>query len=426
MLSSNQRVVLSAWLSRLLTVGAQLLAVRSLLGVLGVESFAAWTLLTSLTGWFLLVDFGLAQATQNKVSQLIARGQPEGEAVRSAVRGVMLAGLILLVLLLACSNWLGPWLLQRMVEAKAAMLSFALAVSLLVPSAWSAVATKIWYAQGKGLRANLVPAIAAILALVSATTAPSYVSAPSVRLLVALTCWLLPTALAGALSLLWIYHHAPKDAENWQWMPEWRPALAFWTYAALGIVTLNVDYIILSNTVQAASLVGYSLLAKIFGFMFFFYSATLAMYSPRVTAANANGTLPLIFCAVSQHMRISALALLLFSVVLWWMLPAIFQNIFDADQFRPGLQLYMAFTALYLVRVWADGYAMLLSAMDELQILGRWLPIQAVLSVGLQWWWASHHGSQGIVAGLLVSYLLTVSWAFPSATRHLIGRFASG
>lgn len=427
MLSSYQRIVLIAWLSRLVTVAAQLLAVRALLGVLGVNAFAAWTLLTSLTGWFLLADFGLAQATQNKVSRLIAQGRPAGEAVRAAVRGVIVAGLLVLGLLLASSIWLGPWLLQHLLGPQTpAALVFTVAVLLLVPSAWSAVAAKIWYAQGQGLRANVVPAVAALLALACATWLPGEVSDPLPRLLVALACWLLPPALAGTISLLWIYGRAEAAPGPRRWMPEWRPALAFWVYATLGIVTLNVDYMILGQTVPPAALVGYSLLAKIFGFLFFFYSATLAIYSPRVSAAKATGSLQQLYGIVRRHMRISAVSLVLFCTLLWWVLPWVFQHIFGTQELEPSLPLYLGFSTIYLVRIWADGNAMLLSAMDEVHVLGRLLPLQAAISVCLQWWWAMSFGALGIIAGLLASYLLTVSWALPVAIQRLTQNVAAG
>lgn len=419
-ISEKQKIVLSAWISRILIVASQLLAVRVLLSVLGIDAFAVWTLLTSLTAWFLIADLGLGQVTQNNISLLRAQGKPVGNVVRSAIRGVFFVGLLIGFVLISFSGWLAPLLLNNFLDKSVAVASFSVAIAFLVPSAWSTVAAKVWYAQGYGVRANVLPAISTLFSLICVIVIPPYIADLSTRLVASIFLWLMPTALTGIFSLLWIYIKAPKDSVENKFMPEWRPALAFWSYAVLGIITLNVDYLILGNVVSSENLVEYSILSKLFGFILFFYTATMAMYSPHVTAAKAKGSLKDIYKIISLHIRFSLIAFAVVFFIMWWMLPYALENIFKADQIKPNIYLYISFSVLYMIRVWVDAYAMFLGALGEVRILGRFLPFQAISSVSFQWLLANQLGVYGIVLGILISYLLTVCWALPLAAKKII------
>jgi O-antigen/teichoic acid export membrane protein len=422
-LSHHWRVALSAWGSRLLVALAQLMAVRILLSSLSTESYSVWAVMISLTGWFLLADLGIAQVTQNRLARMLATGAAVHGAVRQSVRTVALIGIALGVLCTLSAPWTGDLLLGRLLADPAARRWCVSAGAwMLIAASWSAVAAKIWYALGHGVRANLLPMLAFLCSLAAVYFLPP-MFAPELRLKVALAAWLAPAALVGALSLalIWLQAHGGAGEEPAR-MTVLRQSLPFWSYAAMGIVTLNVDYAILARSADPTELVAYNLVTKVFAFLFFFYASTLAVFSPRFSRAHATGRLDQAFGMLRRHMLISSAAFLAVATGMWFALPAIFVHVFKVSHIQIPASLFFAVVALNFVRVWADGYATFLVAIDQVRTLSRFLPAQAVLSVGFQVILAHRYGALGIILGLILSYLLTVSWGFPVMTRALLLR----
>lgn len=424
-LSHHWRTALSAWGGRLVVALSQLLAVRILLGRLSADNYSVWAVLVSLTGWFLLADLGIGQVSQNRLARMLATGEAVHGAIRQSVKTVLLIGIALGCLCTLIAPWSSDLLLGRLLpDADARRWSVIVAAWMLIAASWSTVASKLWYALGQGVRANLLPMLAYLCSLAGVYFLPD-MFAPDVRLKVAIVSWLAPTALVGALSLAMIYLQAsrgPGAAPPRAAML--RMALSFWSYAALGIVTLNVDYVILARNVDAHELVAYNLVTKVFAFLFFFYTSTLAVFSPRFSEAHATGKLHDAFAMLRRHMLLSAALFAAVACAMWFTLPAIFAHVFNARHVAIPAPLFFAVVALNFVRIWADGYATFLVAIEQVKTLTRFLPAQAILSVGFQLILAQHFGAVGIVSGLLLSYLLTVSWGFPVMTRALLSRRA--
>lgn len=424
-LSHHWRIALSAWGSRLLVALAQLAAVRILLSSLTTESYSVWAVMVSLTGWFLLADLGVAQVSQNRLARMLATGEPVDGAVRQSVRTVLLIGLLIGCLGTLTAPWTGDLLLGRLLpDAQVRRWCVSAAAWLLVGASWSTVAAKIWYALGRGVRANVLPMLAFVASLAAVYVLPG-IAAPDMRLKVALAAWMAPPAFIGALSLGLIYWQARGGAGK---EPSRKAvllqALPFWSYAAMGIVTLNVDYAILARTADPRELVAYNLVTKVFAFLFFFYTSTLAVFSPKFSQAHATGRLDEAFAMLRRHMLLSSALFVVVASTMWFALPAIFVHVFNVRHIAIPASLFLAVATLNFVRIWADGYATFLVAIDQVKTLSRFLPAQAVLSVGFQVILAHRFGALGIILGLLFSYLLTVSWGFPVMTRALLSPLA--
>lgn len=420
-LSHHSRTAISAWGGRLVIALSQLVAVRILLSRLSADNYSVWAVLISLTGWFLLADFGVGQVSQNRLARMLALGEPIHGAVRQSVKTVVLSGIVLGLLCTLTAPWTGDLLLGRLLaDADARQSCVTAAAWMLIAASWSTVASKLWYALGRGVRANLLPMLGFVCSLGAVYLLPDMFP-PGQRLKIAIVAWLAPTAFVGALSLAMIYLQArsgPGTEPSRAAML--RSALPFWSYAALGIVTLNVDYMILARNVGSHELVVYNLVTKVFAFLFFFYTSTLAVFSPRFSQAYAVNRLQDAFMMLRRHMLVSTGAFMIVAAAMWFTLPAVLAHVFNVKLVEIPASLFSAVVALNFVRIWADGYATFLVAIEQVKTLTRFLPAQAILSVGFQLILAQHFGAVGIVLGLLLSYLLTVSWGFPIMTRMLL------
>jgi len=64
--------------------------------------------------------------------------------------------------------------------------------------------------------------------------------------------------------------------------------------------------------------------------------------------------------------------------------------------------------------------AVALQALSEVGIFLKVVPLQALLSIGLQWTLAHRLGLNGILLGLILSFVLTVVWILPMTLRRRI------
>jgi len=75
--------------------------------------------------------------------------------------------------------------------------------------------------------------------------------------------------------------------------------------------------------------------------------------------------------------------------------------------------LIIIFGFYYLIRIWTDTYAMVLQSVSILKPFWILVPIQALISLFGQIYFVRMYRLNGILYGLILSFLLTVSWGLP-------------
>ena len=76
----------------------------------------------------------------------------------------------------------------------------------------------------------------------------------------------------------------------------------------------------------------------------------------------------------------------------------------------------------FMLRVVSDTFCVYFPATNRAAFLNAYVPIQAVLSVGCQWFLGTRYGILGILSGLCLSFLLTSAWILPFFSLRDLGR----
>ena len=77
------------------------------------------------------------------------------------------------------------------------------------------------------------------------------------------------------------------------------------------------------------------------------------------------------------------------------------------------------FTIYLIVRVWTDFFTVLVQAINDINNLIFLACFQAIASIALQIVLAQIWGVNGILVGLILSSILTVSWALPLRIKKI-------
>ncbi len=415
--------MLSNWLSRAGAVVAQLVCVPLLTTLLAPAEFAAYAIAVSLMTWYLLTDLGFGNSAQNQIAEARTRGEEIGTTIAAAslVGGVVLiAALVLLVPLsrLLDHALLGP---LRLPASSRTQLILWLSGLMLVGFALGSIAQKMLYALGKGVYANLLGLINSLAFLLLLWGVARHVE-PSQRLLACVLSNTLPLGITGISALTWL---AARRA-HWDWptvkshftrlrQRAWR----FWLLALLAAATLNADYLIMSRTLIADEIATYNVLFRLYWVGMSLYSGLLSATWPVFSAMGVRSD----HAGITRHIRLYLLAglgsLLIGSMVMAAALPTILHWLAPSLSIQVSILTLVLFSAYIGLRIWTDTYAVALQALNEVSIMLKVTPVQAMISITAQWTLSQAYGINGILMGLILSFAFTAVWILPwKLKRH--------
>ncbi len=410
----------SAWVSRIIMALVQLVSIRVLMGTLGVEQYAMFALLVGLLHWYMLADIGLGISTQNKISECRARESSYGSHVA-------VAGLIAIVLLFVSIIALyasSPYLAQKFLKAfpdisdQEKARNFFLTGALFIAAGIGNISYKIWYAEHRGYLAHILPAVASLLGLLGIILLSRSENGSSIY--ASLLVFNAPSAILAFGSLLMqIVRHAEgiKAIHPPLIKKTLSRAFKFWFTAILGTVVLQIDYLVISQVLEAHQILIYILCTKVFGFISFFFTSILWALWPTFAEAVSRGDWDGVKRSLAKCIRRGMLFVTGATIALVYAMPYITEMLAPGQAVHIPTQLVLLMGAYHLLRVIDDAYTVMLQSMNVLWPLWLFVPIQAVICVVFQFQLAPAYGANGIVIGLVASFLLTVIWGLPLTTK---------
>ncbi|UUL82169.1 lipopolysaccharide biosynthesis protein [Sphingomonas qomolangmaensis] len=410
----------AGWVGRIVAAVAQIGAIRILTGLLGVDGYGAFAVISGLLAWFMLADLGFGPALQNYISGQRVADKPVGTAIWTVCLVLLAAMVALSLLWLAVAAWAGPALVGRYdtVGHREAVLAFFAFAVVATGAGVSAVAMRVAFAEHRGYLAHAMTASASVLGVLGLLIFAPWFGEN--KLVWALFCyflpgWLIPMYfLARKLVKLWETGEIAGLGVNREVLsllfPEARKFLILYALAAL---VNNVDFIILSQTVSADEVAVYAVFSKIFVLAFTIVNSVIGAYWPVSAEMVHRRDLSGINRVILVCFSIGASAIFLMGAML------LVTRHYIADILAPSADLALPatliafFVVYWIVRVWSDTFAMLVVSASKAHILSFIAAPQALMSVALGYWGAKSYGVSGLMVGMTCAFLLTTGWALP-------------
>ncbi len=400
----------------------QIASIRVLTSGLGVNHYAIFALLTALTGWFMLADGGLGASLQNYISEQRAKDCAYESYVKSAsaVAGIML--LFAIVVLYVLSPLISSIYLERFSSVGSASKEHMLLFSgiILLCSSFGGIIYKIWYAEQKGYFSNIVPAIASFIGYLAIVVVNN--SHANDRLMLSLIAFLFPPAMLPSVALI-IRNAIAIKSEKLKISTDItvkvvKRAVHFWFFGLMAALVLQVDYIIMSQFISSYDIVLYTISIKTFGILLMVYGSLLSALWPVFSEAIALGQWSKVYVYTRKYLGIGLLFIAISTFCLLWTMPLVVSIVVPRGRIIVPTGVIILFGVYCMLRVWTDTFAMILQSMSEFKSLWIFVPIQAVVTITIQWSCAPIFGLYGILFGLIGSFILTVAWALPLAVRN--------
>lgn len=407
------------WANRLISAAVQIVTVRVLIDHFGQSGYAVYALFSSLLVWFGLLDFGLGFSLQNFVSEDLVTGEDSLAPYLVAARTFLLAAMALCLCVLPFVSLLCAPLLFRQFHLfgdRTAVLLLDVVGATFILFTGGGVGLKLFYAFNKSYLPSFVAMLSSLLSFGAILLLANAVI--SHKLFWTLFAAFLPSALLSGgvtIHLFWPYaaewHQVKFALRRLIQRASW-----FWGFSVLSTVTLNSDMLVVSQVVPPQAMASYAILMRIFTVGMSLFSSFLQYSWPRFTEhytlKNRSAIDRLLVKNIAIGISLSTtitLAILILSGQIVALL-------------APGRHLLLPFSTCLLfgiyfsVRARVDTHAIFLHSISKNAALTGFVFLQSIISVAAQVYLGKRIGIDGVILGLIISFLTTVFWAIPMLT----------
>ena len=407
--------------SKLITVAAQFISIRILIDLLGAEQYAVMALLLALPGWFLLCDFGVGASLQNYISECKVDNVNYNDKIVAACISLTSIFVILIFLTYILSGFLGELYLKSATDLTYSQKTvlFFLASTFGILAGIGSVSYRILYAFHKGYWANTLPAIMSLISLAALTLVPSFIEKN--ELLTCVIIWLLPSGIAPfVLFVLFGGKRFRRLPSTIVYFELWGRAKDFFLLAVFSTITLQIDYVILSQLLSGTDIVIYNIISKIFVLVIFCYTAVLSALWPVLTELLQLSEWDKVRNYILRYIIYGFVFVCLATTFIVIVRGHIVNLLAPESNITLPLGTLILFGIYQLVRVWTDTYSVVLKSINKIKPFLLLVPLQALLSILFQTYGANSYGVNGLISGLIMSFIVTVFWGLPFAVNRQI------
>jgi len=410
-------VALSSWLNKIISISIQIISLSILAHYLSIENFAKYLIIISLVPWFQLLDFGFGSAFQNKISEKLINNENYESYISTYVLicslilfiGIIVSPLIGYLISVLLNNEDNKKNIELLIYSGCSIMFIAISIANSIQ--------KLLYSLNKGILANLYMSITSVTSVLLLILINKIFHSSDNKLELSLFAYGAPIFISIFFGLIYIcinYFKKFKIREHYNNIKElWKVASKFFLLGIFSSLVLNIDYIIMSRNLNAAQIGEYGILYKFFFTAFSLYVGLSAAVWPRFTQLYYSKKGGEIKRIIDNFHRISFVLMAIFTAFFSYFYTDVMKIIAPKMSIKFDIYLITSFAFYILIRIWTESYSVALQAINKIDPIIFALPFQSFISITCQWYLSILFGPIGIVLGLILSFLLTVSWILP-------------
>lgn len=395
-------VSMSSWGARVVSAFCQLFILKFLLINLGTQQYSVFALIISLASWFMIMDFGFSQMIHNHIG---AYGYENSEKY---LWGGFYYVALFQVIIICCIFVFGQFI-SEFVFFGFPFLDDVYKLSLLKTAALilcfntiSNYFIKVLYAKGMGVVANCLSSLGSITGAILIYFVFLKVKA---TLVASMFFYFLPTAIfiVGYFLYRGIKFHWIQVSRS-----QLNVAAGFFFISLMSVLTLQVDYLLLSHYVDNKDyVVIYNIITKLFSFVFFIcYSVLLAIWpSFNKMSHHKEYNKMKEFCY--KFLLCGTGLIITFTIMLCWGKSIVADMFLDRIGAQKIETSFIVLVGIYnVVMLYVSVYSVMLQSANLLRVFYIAAPLQAFFSLSMQYYFVNLWGVNGIVFALIMSYIL--------------------
>ena len=373
--------------------------------------------LISLQAWAMLGDLGISNALQNKIAKQRASEQGYDDYI---IYSIIILGLIVLILLIILYIF-GADLLVDILPGeyigKSSRIKLIISTlgTIYLLNTFGLIGYKILYAEHKGYYANIISAVGSIMGLLGIYT----LSLTNIgnKILWASILWVGPAALLSMTTTIMILVSRVNEVNLGKLVEVANEikslCINFFLLAIFSAITLQLDYLIIAKVMKDQDIITYSITTKILFTLVFFYTAISQVIYPKSAEAASNKNWKKVNLFLIEMIFSGFIIIIIGSIIGWVFKSEILTVLASSKIINITISLWVLLTIYLLIRVWTDSYSAVIQGIGDIKIFLYFIPIQAIISVSMQLILVKKYGLNGVVVGIIISFIATAAWILP-------------
>jgi O-antigen/teichoic acid export membrane protein len=419
--SRSRTVILTSWVSRLIGVSATFYSLRVLSELLTKEEYSIYIILISFNAWFSLGDLGVGYSLQNTVSKKEAAGQTAYNEILASYLILSIVSCIFILCICINSGTISFNLFRHVandLSRDRVSIIVRIAAIVFVLNSFSLLSTRIYYGRHQGYIANTLTTVGSLLGVL---LLGSNISVTTDSLSNSVLCFYSPGVIIGILcsctfvvQSLWARARI-ESCLLFKLIRESYPFFLFYLFASLA---LQVDFLIISQRIDSSyQIIEYFTLYKIFALGSIFSESILMAMWPKFTAQYHARCINQLIQGLLKSSLVCASLVLSYVLFVFFLRGPISSFLIPGQSISFSVSLILCFGFIAGLRCITDPCAIFLQSIGRLRALTFVAIFQAIVSVSLQWFLAGIFGTTGILIAVIISFVVTSSWALPLLTR---------
>ena len=411
------KVAISAWISRIGIAIVQIFTIRMLTSYLGEEKYAVYVILYSLLAWCNLSECGVGFSLQNYISESRAAQKDYSVYLKTAFQIIVILFITFLSIAFSFSSYLQNFLLSNYLhisEVKNVNIVLII-ISIFIFLTFVNISIKILYAMQRGVIPNILQLVSYIISAILIICLNKY-SSDNSFIILALLCFSVPQILVMLIPFIKIFKSSFKEifvVDREIFKIFLIRAVKFGGFAVMAASVLQIEYIVMAKTLDANSIATYNIFGKLFLFIVFVYSSVLTAFWPVSNELFNTGQYLKLKKLLFKYSILGILFTIIGIALIYIFKDYILKILAPNLNINVSLLFFILFVIYYIMRVISDTYAMFLQSINFLKIFWIYTPIQAVISILAQYFLSLKYGINGIILGLILSFIITAVWICP-------------
>lgn len=412
---SHIKIAFFSFFSRGIYLLYSLLSIRIITKILSIEAFSVFSILMNIVGWFLLADLGIGYSLQNYSSELKVKKKNVYNYILVALILLIIITFIIVFFTYILSDNISRFLFKNYSGnyKRAFFLSTLFGIFIGIGN----VGFKILYSFQIGYLPNVLSALGAVLSYVvlKNTIDVSNFNLNYVCFVFFGSSFVI-TVIPFVVLFMYSIFSCNKRIIKKFFFSICKKILyrgfKFWGVSVMSAFVLQIDYLIMSQTLTSKEITLYSLSSRFYGLIFMGYTMLLSASWPSFTEWRVANEFEKIKFYTYKYILIGIVGILFFSILLYFKSDFLISLISNFPvQITTSLIILLAI--YFMIRVWTDTFSIVLQSANILRPLWILTPIQALISIIMEYILSKYLGVNGILIALIVSFLVTVFWGLP-------------
>lgn len=414
---THLKVTITSWISIGIRTITNFLAIKFILPYLGVDGYAVYVILFSFISWVMLTDFGVGQSLQNYISEFRVKKQDYQPYINTTLQIIIVYAIVAIVifalLYVPIQNFiLGKYILiLNSQTVNVVLTTFILFITIAVTN----VASKVYYALQKGTIPNMLTSISYIVSF-CAMLCVVKIQSDNNKLLKIILCYTLPQIfLMGGLFFEVFKNSLEKVFQiNVCILKQLLSRSVLFGGIAIMVLMVNeIDYFIMAKTLNSVDIAVYSVFAKISISVYILYLYALSAFWPTNAELYHSNNFGEIKNYLKKYLIFGIILMSLTISLSFAFKKIIFSFLLHDIDYNLSYIFFVLLIIYFIARIICDTCAIFLQGFNILKIFFLYQPIQVVICIFAQYFLSIKYGINGIILGLFLCYMLTVTWILP-------------